>query len=64
MTGSRAFIAIAGLLFAAIFLAHIARLFAEGTGAMSDPIFVATSVISLAAATWSAILLLKGRRAG
>ncbi len=63
MAGARVFIAIAGLVFAAIFLAHVARLFAEGAGPISDPMFIATSLISLAAAMWSAILLLKARRA-
>ena len=63
MAGTRAFIAIAGLVFAAIFLAHVARLFAEGAAPLSGPIFIATSIVSLAATIWSVVLLIRKPRA-
>lgn len=53
----RAFVATAGFIFALILAAHVARLLIEGTGPMVDPVFIASSVASLALVVWAAILL-------
>jgi hypothetical protein len=64
MAGSRAFVAISGLIFALLFAVHVARVAFEGAGPLHDPFFVGVTLVALAAAIWSALLLLKGRRAG
>lgn len=63
MPGQRAFIAAAGLIFAAIFAVHVARIIFEGPGPLHDPSFIGATLVALAAAIWSIVLLLKNRRA-
>ena len=55
----KAFIVVAGAAFGLLVLAHIARLFAEGTHLLSEPIFLLTTVGSLAACVWALFLLKK-----
>jgi hypothetical protein len=55
------YIGITGLVFALIFAAHLARVWAEGTELLHQPIFIVTTGASLAAAI-CAVLLLSGRR--
>lgn len=50
------YVAITGLIFLIIFLSHIARLFFEGLGALSQPVFLTTSILSAAIAAWAVIL--------
>lgn len=57
MTGPRAFIAVAGLIFALILAAHAARIAVEGAGLLREPDFVVTSLIALGLALWAAWLL-------
>jgi hypothetical protein len=58
--GQRAYVATAGLIFAAMFVVHVARIASEGSGPLRDPFFVGATIVALAAAVWSAVLL--GRR--
>jgi hypothetical protein len=46
-----------GIVFALIFVAHIARLFAEGTWLLHEPMFILTSILSLGLAGWAAVLV-------
>lgn len=59
----RAYLLISGLVFVLIFVAHVARVVAEGAGPLTQPTFLSTSVISLGLGIWSLFLLrsLKGR---
>ena len=57
MRGQRAYIAIAGLIFAAIFVTHVARIAFEGSGPLHDPFFVSATIVALGAAIWSFVLL-------
>jgi hypothetical protein len=59
MTGNRAFIAVAGLLFGLLFLVHVARIFFEGAGPLHDPFFVGATLIAFAATIWAVVLLTK-----
>jgi hypothetical protein len=58
----RAFVAISGLIFALLFTIHVARIAFEGSGPLHDPFFVGVTLVALAAAIWSAFLLLKGHQ--
>jgi hypothetical protein len=62
LIGMRPFVAAAGLIFASIFAVHVARVAVEGNGPLHEPVFIATSVLSLGIAAWSAILLRRNRR--
>jgi len=55
----RAYVAITGIIFALILLAHFARIMAEGTALLSDPTIILTSALALGLAIWSAVLLFK-----
>jgi hypothetical protein len=57
MTGARCYIAATGIVFALIFIAHVARVFAEGTGVLRQPMIIVTSIASLGLAIWAIILL-------
>ena len=57
----RCYVAATGIVFALIFAAHIARLFAEGSGLLREPFFILTSALALGAAI-CAVLLLTRRR--
>jgi len=57
----RTYVGITGLVFAFIFAAHVARVWIEGTWLLREPVFILTSVASLAAAI-CAVLLLTRRR--
>jgi hypothetical protein len=63
MASSRSFIAIAGLIFGFLVVVHVARIAFEGTGPLHDPFFVGITLVALAAAIWSAMLLRKGSSA-
>ncbi len=59
MRSQRIFIAVAGLLFAALFAVHVARIVFEGPTPLHDPFFVGITLIALGVAGWSAFLLVK-----
>ena len=62
MRGQKAFIAAAGLIFAALVAIHVARIAFEGSGPVHNPFFAATTLIALAGAIWAAVLLLRVSR--
>ncbi len=49
----KAYAATTGILYVALFLAHAARLAAEGAALLDSPVFVFTSLGALAMAAWS-----------
>jgi hypothetical protein len=53
----RAYVITTGVLFALILAAHVARLVAEGAGLLREPIFIATSIVSLGVAAWAVAIL-------
>lgn len=52
----KAYVATTGLIFMLIFLAHVARLFDEGTGPLGQPMFLLTSILSLAMVAWATVV--------
>jgi hypothetical protein len=62
MTGSRAFIAVAGLLFTLLVVIHVARVVYEGTGPLHDPFFVGATIVAFVAAIWAVVLLARRPR--
>ena len=57
----KAYIAITGIVFFLLAVAHVARVIIEGTHVLTEPIFVLTSIASIAIFIWAVILF---RRAG
>jgi len=57
----RCYIAVTGVVFALMFLAHVARAWVEGPGIMREPMIVVTSILSLGLAIWAALLLFNRR---
>jgi hypothetical protein len=57
----KAFVATTGVAFGLLFLAHIARIFAEGAHLLTEPVFLATTVGSASICAW-AIVILKRRK--
>lgn len=55
----RTYVGITGLVFAAIFAAHLARVWAEGTGLLSQPFFLLITGLALALSVWAVVLLSK-----
>lgn len=58
----RTYIGITGLVFALMFAAHVARVWAEGTGILREPIIIITTLVSLGLAVWAVLLLSKRPR--
>ncbi len=58
----RCYVIATGIVFALMFVAHVARVFAEGNGILREPLIIATSVISLGFAVWAIFLLVKRPR--
>ena len=58
----RAYIGITGLVFALIFAMHVARILAEGSGLLREPIMIVTSVLALGLSLWALVLLTRGPR--
>jgi hypothetical protein len=57
----RTYVGITGLVFALIFAAHVARVWADGTGLLRDPFFVLVTTAALGLSV-SAVVLLSNRR--
>ncbi|MEP6900999.1 MAG: hypothetical protein ABJA66_04570 [Actinomycetota bacterium] len=51
------YLIITGIAFALIVLAHFARVYAEGSFHFTEPIFLFTTILSLALSVWAFILL-------
>jgi hypothetical protein len=49
----RTYVVVTGLFYAALFLAHVLRIMAEGPSVLRGWVFVATSLCSLALLVWS-----------
>ena len=56
----RAYVVTTGILYVALFLAHMARLAAEGMTPLRSPMFVVTSLGALAMIVWSVRALKAG----
>jgi hypothetical protein len=57
----RCYVGITGVIFAFMFAAHVARLWAEGAGLLREPFFILTTGASLAAAIYAVFLLIRRR---
>ena len=62
MSGTRRFVIAAGIIFAVMAAMHGARIAVEGAWLLGQPVFVATSVLSLGMALWALFLLLRRPR--
>jgi hypothetical protein len=57
----RCYVIATAIVFALIFVAHVARVFAEGTGILREPMIIVTSALSLGLAVWAVVLLTRPR---
>ncbi len=55
----KAYVIVSGVLFAAVFAAHIARVFAEGADLLLSPMWIGLTALVLAMTIWSAVVLRK-----
>ncbi len=55
----KTYVIVTGVLFAAVFVAHVLRIFAEGPQLLSDPFWVILTALVLAMFVWSVIVLRK-----
>jgi hypothetical protein len=53
----RAYVVTTGVLFVLVVIAHAARLVAEGSGPLHQPIFVGATLAALAVCAWAVALL-------
>ena len=60
----KAYLITTGLVFGAIVVAHVARVFAEGTRLLSEPDWVILTLFAAVLCTWAFRLLALLRRAG
>ena len=58
----RTYVGITGLVFALVFAVHVARILAEGSGLLSEPLIIVTSLLSLGFCIWALVLLTRGPR--
>jgi hypothetical protein len=58
----RAYVGITGLAFALIFAAHLARVYAEGSGLLRDPFFILITAAALGLSVWAVVLLSRPAR--
>ncbi len=58
----RTYVGITGLVFALMFAVHVARILAEGSGLLREPIIIVTSLLSLGFCIWALVLLTRGPR--
>ena len=55
----RCYVIASCIVFAIIFVAHLARLFAEGAGILREPMIVGGSIIALGMTIWAIYLLIR-----
>ena len=55
----KTYVIVTGVLFAAVFVAHVLRIFAEGPQLLSDPFWVVLTGLVLTMFVWSIIVLRK-----
>jgi len=53
----RCYVGVTGLVFALMFAAHVARVWAEGTGLLREPFFVLITAAALGLSVWAVLLL-------
>ncbi len=53
----KGYIIVTGVLFAAVFVAHILRVFAEGVRLLFDPFWIGLTGLMLVMFVWSVVLL-------
>jgi len=58
----RCYVIATGIVFALMFVAHVARVFAEGSGILREPLIIVTSVIALGFTVWAVVLLTRRPR--
>jgi hypothetical protein len=49
----RAYVFTTGLIFTVLALAHVARFIAEGAGLLTEPVFLATTLLAIVMAIWA-----------
>lgn len=52
----KVYVIITGIVFALLFASHILRAAIEGPHVLTEPIFIFTTVVSLAFTTWAAVI--------
>jgi hypothetical protein len=57
------YIAVTTVLFAIVLIGHLARVAAEGVHVLTEPIFAASTLLTLAMALWGALLAWRSRKA-
>jgi hypothetical protein len=55
----RCYVIATGIIFALIFVAHLVRVFVEGSGILLEPMIIVTTLLSLGAAIWAAVLIFR-----
>jgi hypothetical protein len=58
----RCYVIATGIIFAMMFVAHVARVFVEGTWVLREPMIIVTSALSLGVAIWALVLLTRRPR--
>lgn len=58
----RTYVGISGLIFALIFAAHVARVYAEGSGLLHEPFIIVSSLLALGLSLWALVLLTRSQR--
>jgi len=53
----RCYVIATGIVFALMFVAHVARVFVEGSGILREPMIIVTSILSLGLAIWAFLLV-------
>lgn len=49
----RAYVLTTGVIFTGLALAHVARLLAEGSGPLTEPVFFVTTLLAIVMAVWA-----------
>jgi hypothetical protein len=55
----KSYVVTTGIIFGLIALAHVARVFAEGSRLIREPFFLLTSLIALSLCAWAAVLSMR-----
>ncbi len=57
----KAYFATTGIVFFLLAVAHVARVFVEGTHVLTEPIFVLTSIASIVIFIWAVVMFRRTR---
>jgi len=58
----RCFVIASAIIFALILVGHVARVMAEGTHTLTEPLFLVSSCLAVGMTTWALILLFRRPR--